>query len=370
MKCAYVLLSTCCLFSFGLAKPAAPLLNYQDSYGQYSFGYSSPLSARSEFRTLDGVTHGSYSYIDDTGVIQRAEYTADDQGFRITATNLPQGTSFVQSPLVYSANEKAPSNTQKVDQLVDKSDSNVFLKEAKQEGKLEGNKQLSADAAATPDAASPEFVTVNPLTRIGANNVFLQKQAPALAPENKPLVGAVPKLDSSASIFSDAKAEKTIGENNVFLKQAKEEKELSSGDKIAAEGRIGNLEGNAKSESNNAAPEAKDKLENSEGNLNIAAKKSEAGLLQKDASLTNNSPASTTLLRLGQEELKALSGRVDAKEASVPAKTQTRSQETQATIDAPIIAPIGLVPVSGGYHPAFVRYAGLDHDQYIIYTHP
>lgn len=92
----------CCLLAVGLAKPAVPLLNYQDNYGQYSFGYSGPTSARSEVRTLDGVTRGTYSYIDDAGVIQTARYIADDMGFRIIATNIPQGPVYVSWPRLIS----------------------------------------------------------------------------------------------------------------------------------------------------------------------------------------------------------------------------------------------------------------------------
>lgn len=86
-----VLLFSCSLVSFGLAKPTAPILGYQDSYGQYSFGYSAPGSARSEIRTLNGETRGVYSYVDDAGFIQTTQYTADSKnGFRVAATNLPQ----------------------------------------------------------------------------------------------------------------------------------------------------------------------------------------------------------------------------------------------------------------------------------------
>ncbi|KAK0091799.1 hypothetical protein PV326_002688 [Microctonus aethiopoides] len=67
------------------------VLEYQDSIGQYSFGYSAPESARSEIRSADGFTRGAFSYVDDTGVIQTAKYTADSvNGFRIEASNLPQ----------------------------------------------------------------------------------------------------------------------------------------------------------------------------------------------------------------------------------------------------------------------------------------
>ncbi|KAI4486463.1 hypothetical protein M0804_005833 [Polistes exclamans] len=66
------------------------LLGYQDSLGQYSFGYSTLNSARSEIKTVDGAIHGVYSYIDDNGMIQSTEYVADNDGFRVVATNLPQ----------------------------------------------------------------------------------------------------------------------------------------------------------------------------------------------------------------------------------------------------------------------------------------
>jgi len=80
-------------------------LGYQDSLGQYSFGYSAPGSARSEVRTSDGAIKGAYSYIDETGIIQIAEYVADSaNGFRVTATNLPQAPLPVQdTPEVMAA---------------------------------------------------------------------------------------------------------------------------------------------------------------------------------------------------------------------------------------------------------------------------
>ncbi|XP_017756608.1 PREDICTED: uncharacterized protein LOC108548266 [Eufriesea mexicana] len=89
MRNVYILLFSCCLVSADLV--TSPYLAYQDSYGQYSFGYSAPGSARSEIRTLNGETRGIYSYVDDAGVIQTTQYIADDKnGFRVAATNLPQ----------------------------------------------------------------------------------------------------------------------------------------------------------------------------------------------------------------------------------------------------------------------------------------
>lgn len=45
---------------------------------------------QSETKTLDGVTRGSYSYVDPHGQIQTRSYVADEGGFRVVASDLPQ----------------------------------------------------------------------------------------------------------------------------------------------------------------------------------------------------------------------------------------------------------------------------------------
>lgn len=87
----FTYLLTLCLISGGFSKPTEVLLEYQDSIGQYSFGYSAPDSARSEVGSADGSVRGAFSYVDGAGVIQTAKYTADSEhGFRIEASNLPE----------------------------------------------------------------------------------------------------------------------------------------------------------------------------------------------------------------------------------------------------------------------------------------
>ena len=62
----------------------------QDGYGQYTYGYSGGQSSKAESKTADGITRGSYSYIDSNGIIQSASYVSDPvNGFRLAATNLP-----------------------------------------------------------------------------------------------------------------------------------------------------------------------------------------------------------------------------------------------------------------------------------------
>ncbi|XP_017862645.1 PREDICTED: adult-specific rigid cuticular protein 15.7 [Drosophila arizonae] len=62
----------------------------QDVLGQYAYGYAEPHSSKQEFRSIDGITRGSYSYRDAAGKLQTVDYRADDQGFHVAATNLPQ----------------------------------------------------------------------------------------------------------------------------------------------------------------------------------------------------------------------------------------------------------------------------------------
>merc|ERR1711936_1219152 len=46
----------------------------QDDFGQYNYGYSDPNSVKQEVKTADGVTRGSYSYVDANGIVQTVNY--------------------------------------------------------------------------------------------------------------------------------------------------------------------------------------------------------------------------------------------------------------------------------------------------------
>merc|ERR1711902_234780 len=61
----------------------------QDDFKQYNYGYSNPLSTKQELKTADGVTRGSYSYVDANGLVQTVNYISDALGFKVAATNLP-----------------------------------------------------------------------------------------------------------------------------------------------------------------------------------------------------------------------------------------------------------------------------------------
>ncbi|XP_012529819.2 uncharacterized protein LOC105832991 [Monomorium pharaonis] len=127
-----------CLVAPGFARPPV-FLSYQDSLGQYSFGYSAPGSARSEVRTSNGATRGTYSYVDETGVIQTAQYFADgENGFQVIATNLPQAPLPVQdTPEVMAART---AHLQALE-LAAKRDEEAQRREENREKKIEENQE-------------------------------------------------------------------------------------------------------------------------------------------------------------------------------------------------------------------------------------
>ena len=71
----------------------------QDEAGAVSFGYQNEHSTRQEVRRPDGVTTGSYSYVDANGVPQTVNYIADALGFRVQATNLPVAPAPAAAPV-------------------------------------------------------------------------------------------------------------------------------------------------------------------------------------------------------------------------------------------------------------------------------
>ncbi|XP_020296700.1 uncharacterized protein LOC109861451 [Pseudomyrmex gracilis] len=73
-----------------LADPLPVYYQSQDTRtGVHSYSYAGGPSAKEEIRGPDGVTRGSYSYVDANGFLQSVFYVADEDGFRVAATNLP-----------------------------------------------------------------------------------------------------------------------------------------------------------------------------------------------------------------------------------------------------------------------------------------
>ncbi|TGZ57637.1 Cuticle protein 6 [Temnothorax longispinosus] len=151
-----------CLIATGFAKPPPPVpvfLSYQDSLGQYSFGYSAPGSARSEVRTSNGATRGTYSYVDGTGVIQTAQYVADgENGFRVIATNLPQAPLPVQdTPEVMAARTAHLQALELAAKRDEEAQNREENRENAREKKIEGNQ---GDASPSTRLSATEITEI------------------------------------------------------------------------------------------------------------------------------------------------------------------------------------------------------------------
>ncbi|KAG7200671.1 hypothetical protein KM043_001224 [Ampulex compressa] len=87
-----------------------PLPAYQQSQntrtGEHSYSYSGGPSAKQEVRGPDGVTRGSYSYVDAHGILQSVFYVADEAGFRVAATNLPTDQDVQEAVLLAGRRRK------------------------------------------------------------------------------------------------------------------------------------------------------------------------------------------------------------------------------------------------------------------------
>ncbi|KZC11171.1 Cuticle protein 6, partial [Dufourea novaeangliae] len=77
-----------------LASPFPVYNQYQNTRtGEHAYSYAGGPSAKEEIKDADGVTRGSYSYIDANGILQSVFYVADENGFRVAATDLPTETN-------------------------------------------------------------------------------------------------------------------------------------------------------------------------------------------------------------------------------------------------------------------------------------
>ncbi|XP_077270847.1 uncharacterized protein LOC143902025 [Temnothorax americanus] len=154
-----------CLIVTGFAKPPPPVpvfLSYQDSLGQYSFGYSAPGSARSEVRTSNGATRGTYSYVDGTGVIQTAQYVADgENGFRVIATNLPQAPLPVQdTPEVMAARTAHLQALELAARRDEEAQNREENRENAREKKIEGIEGNQGDASLSTRLSGTEITEI------------------------------------------------------------------------------------------------------------------------------------------------------------------------------------------------------------------
>ncbi|XP_067619792.1 pupal cuticle protein [Eurosta solidaginis] len=101
---AAVLVSAC---SAALHGAVSTQFQHLDPHSHtYSYGYADPNSQKHETRSHDGVTRGSYSYVDGSGHVQSLSYVADPHhGFNAVGTNLPKAPA--NPPTHFSAHTAA-----------------------------------------------------------------------------------------------------------------------------------------------------------------------------------------------------------------------------------------------------------------------
>lgn len=70
------------------ALPVEKILEHDQVHldkGEYNYKYASGIEKKEERRLSDGSVEGSYSYLDDQGVLQTVKYTAGVGGFRVNS---------------------------------------------------------------------------------------------------------------------------------------------------------------------------------------------------------------------------------------------------------------------------------------------
>lgn len=77
----------------------------QDELGRFAYSYDDINSAKVESGIAGKDVSGQYSYVDANSKLQTVRYTADDQGFRVAATNLPVHGVFSGDSLIRDANK-------------------------------------------------------------------------------------------------------------------------------------------------------------------------------------------------------------------------------------------------------------------------
>merc|ERR1712008_447772 len=66
----------------------------QDEFGNLNYGYANINSAKQEVGNTYGGVTGQYSYVDANGKLQKVQYIADDNGFRVADSRLPTAPTF------------------------------------------------------------------------------------------------------------------------------------------------------------------------------------------------------------------------------------------------------------------------------------
>ncbi|KOC71246.1 Cuticle protein 6, partial [Habropoda laboriosa] len=357
------------LASVGYALPTAEVLAYQDSLGQYSFGYSAPSSARSEVRTLNGETRGAYSYIDDAGVIQTAHYTADgENGFRVAATNLPVAPlPEVQDVIVAILPEKEEilktnnlgRNNVFLKGLVPiESDTMELEKDVQLKEKLE--ESMKSENLSETMKMSEEGILEGRAMKMSEEGI-LEGETMKMSEEGI-LGGETMKMSEEGILGGETMkmSEEGILEGEMMKMASEAQLQEKSSESAAAESpKVSSTEMPLKVLKQLQIPIYRI----SQGNLAIDPSTIQGPINIEGSSLT---PASTTL-KLDQATSRlSTNENISVKELPVPKEKPEKPQEQQKLSDKEIIAPLNILPLST---PTLLKYTHVPTLHYFVYNH-
>lgn len=146
-----------------VVSPIKSQYHTQNELGQYAYGYNDGYSSKSETKHANGLTEGSYSYVDPNGVLQQYKYLSDENGYRVTGTNLPVAPAVpaVEAPVAApAAVEVAPANDAELPQQVQDTPEVAAAKAAHQVAYDQAKKAAEESPEGPASDAEAEVVAV------------------------------------------------------------------------------------------------------------------------------------------------------------------------------------------------------------------
>ncbi|XP_070154671.1 uncharacterized protein [Polyergus mexicanus] len=156
-----------------LANPLPVYHQSQDTrIGVHAYSYAGGPSAKEEVRGLDGVTRGSYSYIDAHGILQSVFYVADEGGFRVAATDLPFGTGeqVLLARNVLQENAKTTTIAEEVERTTSRRKRSLEASTDNQDRTENPSSQEDRDSANASPKSSQELPAQEEKTEAGRTN--------------------------------------------------------------------------------------------------------------------------------------------------------------------------------------------------------
>lgn len=136
-----------------VVSPIKSQYHTQNELGQYAYGYNDGYSSKSETKHANGLTEGSYSYVDPNGVLQQYKYESDENGYRVSGTNLPVAPAAPAVAVVPAASAELPQPVQDTPEV-------AAAKAAHQIAYNEAKKAADASPTGEDDGSSDNSVSV------------------------------------------------------------------------------------------------------------------------------------------------------------------------------------------------------------------